>query len=357
MKSARDDISLFRLATVLLKSWKLVTVVPVGASVLAAAVTLLIPPKFRATTTFVPEEEARPRSLPSGLAGLASEFGIGMPGNTSSPQFYADLLASRTIRDHVLEADFPDPRTDDPSDRAALLDMLDIRGDSHTERLERAREVLDDITSVRVDDETGVVLLSVKMRFPALAAAVANRFVALLSEFNLETRQSNVTARRLFIEERLTEAEAELRSAEEDLQSFLERNRQFRGSPQLEVQYERLQRRVTIKQEVLITLRRQYEEARIQEVNDTPLITVIDRALPPEQKSTPKGGLIVGLVFILASMLAVLGALATELVDRAREESDEEYQEFASSWARTKAELRSLRGRLLQPLREMRKHG
>lgn len=189
---------------------------------------------------------------------------------------------------------------------------------------------------------TGIVSLSTETHYPALSADVANLFIDLLNRFNLETRQSNAQERRRFAEERVADAERELLEAEEELKRFLERNRQFQGSPELSFQYERLQRRVRIKEEVLTTLRRSYEEARIQEVNDTPLITVIDRAVPPEKRSSPKRKLNVVLAFFLGGMLGVFGAFGREFVERARERDEEEFQELASRWAAIRAQLRSL---------------
>ncbi len=343
-----EGINLLELVNALLKRWKLVAGLPVLAAMVAAVISLLIPPKYTATATFVPEEESRTPSLPGGIAGLAAQFGVAIPGaGANSPAFYADVLESRTLSDAVLLADFPDPRSEDPRDSAALLEILDIDGDNESERLENGRKDLAMAVSVRVDTETNIVSVAVETRYPALSAAVANLYIDLVNRFNLETRQSNAQERRRFVEERMSEAEQELRDAEEALKTFYERNRQYEGSPELRFQHERLQRQVTIKQEVFTTLRRSYEEARIEEVNDTPVITVIDQAVPPEEKSSPKRKLNVILAFFLGGVLGVFGAFGREFAERVRETDQEAYTEFTSRWAGIKAELRSLiaRGR------------
>jgi uncharacterized protein involved in exopolysaccharide biosynthesis len=338
-----DEISLLELINVLLKRWKLVAGLPLVAALVAAVISLLIPPKYTATATFVPEQESQGLNLPSGIAGLAAQFGVAIPGGgANSPAFYADVLESRTLSDAVLLAGFADPRTDAAQDSAALLEILDIGGDTETERLEEGREELDKAVSVRVDNETNIVSVAVETRYPVLSAAVANLYIDLVNRFNLETRQSNAQERRRFVEERMSEAEQELRDAEEALQSWLERNRQWAGSPELQFQHERLERQVTIKQEVFTTLRRSYEEARIQEVNDTPVITVIDRAVPPEEKSSPKRKLNVILAFFLGGVLSVFGAFGREFMERARETDREEYEEFSSRRAEIKSELKSM---------------
>lgn len=336
-----DEISLLELVNVLLKRWKLVVGLPLGLAFLAAVYSLIVPPMFTATATFVPESEEQGMGLPGGLAGLAAQFGLAFPGGGSGgPAFYADVLQSRTVLDHVLLTRFPDPRSEVPGDSAPLIDIINVPGEELVERLEKGRRRLGRALSIGVDEETFIVSVSVETkRYRALAAAVANRFVDLLSEFNTETRQSNARVRRDFIEERMHQAELELAQAEEVLKDFLEANRQFRGSPELTFEYERLQRQVTIKQEVYTTLRRSYEEARIQEVNDTPVVTVIDRAVPPIRKSSPKRRLNVILAFFLGGVLSVVGAFGQEYAERARARQEPDYQEFTSRWVAIKREL------------------
>ncbi len=339
-----ETVSLLELASVLVKRWRIVVGLPLAAAVLAAVVSLVIAPRYTAIATFVPETESEGLRLPSGISGLAAQFGIAVPsgGGANSPAFYAKVLDSRTLKDQVLLASFPDPRTTEQTDSATLLEILEVEGDTPFKRLEEGRVKLDDRISVNVDNETNVVAVSAETRYPTLSADVANLFIDLLNRFNLETRQSNAQERRRFIEERVEEAQDELRTAEEDLQRFLEQNRQFRGSPDLTFQYERLERQVTIKQEVLTTLRRQYEEARIQEVNDTPVITVIDRAVPPEEKSSPKRRQNVILAFFAGGVLGVAGSYGREFVERARQRDREEFEEFNSRWTTMKREMRSM---------------
>jgi uncharacterized protein involved in exopolysaccharide biosynthesis len=297
---------------------------------------------YTAFTTFVPETSGEEFGIPSGLAGIASQFGVAVPASANSPKFYADVLASRTVSDEVMLARFSDPRTDALGDSATLLDLLKVKGEGERGRLEEGRKKLDRAIAVQVDNETSIVSVSVKTRHPELSADVANLFIDLLNHFNLETRQSNAHERRRFIEERMVEVERELRSAESDMKGFLERNRQFRGSPDLAFQYERLQRQVTMKQEVVTTLRRQYEEARIQEVDDTPVITVIDRAVVPDHRSSPRRTLSVLVAFALGGVLGVAGAFTGEFRERARVRQEREYRELSSRWAAIRAELASL---------------
>lgn len=335
------EVGLLEIADVLLRHWRLVVGFPLVTAIFAALISLLLPTQYTATTSFVPEGGAEGSQLPSGLSGLASQFGIAIPlGRETSPEFYSDVLYSRTLVEDVLETQYSDPRAQETGATATLLDLLDIDGDNMMERLQAGREDMAERTSVRVKSETGIVTLEVETPYATLSADVANRFVTLLNRFNLETRQSNAKIRREFTEGRNAQAETELREAEEDMKRFLEENRTFRGSPQLEFQHDRLQRQVAIRQEVLTALRREYEQARIQEVNDTPVITVIDAAVPPYEKSSPHRTIIVIVVFVLAGLIAIAVAFGREFVRRAKAEDHEDFAQFAHRWSAFKSELR-----------------
>lgn len=344
---ADDDIperSFLEVADMLLKRWKLVVGLPWAAALVATTISLLTPPHYTAITSFIPESGTEGIRLPGGLAGLALQFGIGLSGNPNSPEFYTDILESRTLRDQALRARLEDPYTEMPNDSATLLDILKIDGDSETERLERGRKEMVRRVSINVANETGIVHVSVKTRYPALSADVANLLVGLLNQFNLKTRQTEGRERRLFIEGRLSAAGVELRNAEETLGGFLEQNRLFQDSPQLSFDYERLQRQVRIKEQVFTTLRQQYEEARIQEVDDTPLITVIDRAVPPEEKSSRRSRFVI-IVSLLGGILAVFIAFGREYVERTKQRNEQAVQDLARRWATIKGEFRSVLAR------------
>jgi uncharacterized protein involved in exopolysaccharide biosynthesis len=292
----------------ILARWRGVAGLMIAATVLAVAVSLLLPARYRSTARFVPETTQASLPFPGELAGIASRLGISLPAAGASPAFYSDIVRSRTLTDELLRSRFPDPRVAGIGDSVALLDLLKVRADRDDERLEKGRRKLASDVRVTLARETGVVSVSVTTRYPTLSAAVANRLVSLVTQFDVATRRTTARETREFIEQRLPDAETELADAESELQRFLERNREFRGSPQLEFARARLQRRVDLKQQILTTLRQNYEQVRIQEVNDTPVLTIVDAAIAPVKRSSPRRKLIVGLVLGFAIVAGVGGA-------------------------------------------------
>ena len=88
-------------------------------------------------------------------------------------------------------------------------------------------------------------------------------------------------------ERRLADAQRELRAAEGRLQLFMTGNKRISDSPLLTFEHGRLQRAVQLKEDLVARLTEAYDEARIAEAGDIPLISVIDSAVPPVRRSFP----------------------------------------------------------------------
>ncbi|HEY4954941.1 MAG TPA: hypothetical protein VII02_08650, partial [Gemmatimonadaceae bacterium] len=163
-----------------------------------------------------------------------------------------------------------------------------------------------------------------------LAVQIAQGLLDQVNAFNLNRRQESASAEREFIEKRLAEAQAQLSQAEDNLQSFLTENRDFRSSPSLQLGFDRLNRNVSSRQSLYNGLATSYEQAKIEEVRDLPVITVLE---PPEMpiQPDPHGGkrkVILGmLVGLVAGM--VLAFLLDRLAANRNVRSDE-LEEFAA---------------------------
>jgi uncharacterized protein involved in exopolysaccharide biosynthesis len=340
--NAVGEVGLLELAGYVLRRWKLIAAVPLVLATVTALIVLLLPPVFTASTAFMPEVSGQNR-LPSGLAGIAGQFGISLGADgQQSAQFYASVLRSPEIMNRVLVDRFVDPRPGARSDSATLLELLEIEGDSLAEQLHSGRKAMQGRMSTSIDHQTNIVTLSIQSEYPLLASVVANRFIAFLHEFNATARQSQARERRRFTESRLTEARRELLDSESAVMRFYERNRTWQQSPQLTFEHERLQRQVRITQEVTLTLQREYEAARIAEVNDTPVLTVLYPATPPQEKTGPRRRLMVMLMFVVGGFLGVMAALATEYTRSVASSNPGHAAALRESYSSIRHELRRL---------------
>src|SRR5438552_3811746 len=171
--------------------------------------------------------------------------------------------------------------------------------------------------------------------------------VQLLNQFNLARHQLQARKQRRYARERLKEAEHELRDAEARQLSFLQSNRTYATSPILTFEANRLERDVQVKQESYLTLTREYEQARIAEVRDTPLLTIVDQAVPPYKKSSPHRALMVIAALVLGELFAVWLTYVREFRQRAEGTNRADYLEFRDASRKAWSEFRSLgRGKI-----------
>jgi uncharacterized protein involved in exopolysaccharide biosynthesis len=120
-----------------------------------------------------------------------------------------------------------------------------------------------------------------------------------------------------FTEERLAAAQAALQEAERDLEQFLERNRSYEQSPALRFEYSRLQRRLDLRQSVYVALAQAHEQASIEAVRNTPVITVLDHPVGSAEKAKS----LFGMLFLGGALGAVGGvglAFVREYLDNYR---------------------------------------
>jgi uncharacterized protein involved in exopolysaccharide biosynthesis len=259
-------------------------------------------------------------------------------GGSLSPDFFAQVLTSRELLRATLQSEFDDPER--PGSSRALLDILHVRGNTDERRMDNGIRRLERATSQRVDRRTSIVTLEVKGRPPALVAGITNRMVELLNKFNLERLQSQSRERRRFAGERRDQAERELREAEAQHLKFLQSNRRYADSPLLSFEQNRLSREVQLRQDVIQTLTREYEEARIAEVRDTPLLTIIDPAVPPSRRSFPPRTLLVFIALVAGGFTALALVYLAEYKQTAQREDGSQYRRFLQAWTDAKSELR-----------------
>ncbi|MCK4605714.1 MAG: hypothetical protein KAU35_00315 [candidate division Zixibacteria bacterium] len=96
--------------------------------------------------------------------------------------------------------------------------------------------------------------------------------------------------------------------------------------PALKGKYEELYSRVRVNEALYETMLEQLEQAKIQENEELPTITVLDRAEPPEIRSRPQRTLIVIGAFGVSLIIAILFAAWLEYLVRLRESSPNDYR-------------------------------
>jgi len=323
--SAGSEISLIRLINIVLGYRSVVIACAVLLFLVVVVVTLLLPRTYTVDSSFTPQSER----LASNLAGIAAQFGVPLATADAgdSPDFYIELLESRRILGETIATKYTFP-TDTGEVSGNLVEILEIEGETKGERMETALRRFRDMISSKVDRPSGVVTFEVETFNPQLSALIARRLLELLNRFNLETRQSQAAAERRFTEVRLAEAKGELLEVENRLQAFLEVNRDVGTSPLLRFRQERLEREVGIRQAVVSALAQNYEQARIDEVRDIPVITIVEEPEAPALPD-PRMLLLRGLLALVAgALMGSLLAFLLAFVRASRTDTADELEEF-----------------------------
>jgi uncharacterized protein involved in exopolysaccharide biosynthesis len=295
-------ISLVELANALLRHRYAILRLALLGGIIALAINVIRPRTYSSFAALMPQA---PRQS-SALAGLATQFGLSLPTTdpTQTPTFYVDLVQSSQLLSTLARTSFPDAGQRGAS--RPLVDILEVEGETPPIRVSKAVELLRKRIKPTVRAKTGVVAVAVTMRDSQLAAAVCTRLLELVNQFNLQTRQSQAAAEAQFVQGRLADAKAELRVAEDRLQEFLQRNREFGRSSELSLIEDRMRREVSLDQQIVTTLAQNYEQARIDQVRDTPAITVVERPVAPPEPDPPHHarhaliGILLGLVVGIA---------------------------------------------------------
>ncbi len=324
-----EQISLFAIGTVLVRSWRRIVRWALIGGAIALAAVITKPKLFPASLAFVPQGGDAARS---GLASLAGQFGISAPtGNpVQQPDFFLALLQSREILAPVVLDTFV--VQEDGQSGVAFYDLFRIDGSSPANRLENGLKKLRSRVHPSVVKSAGIVRVVVRTEWPSVSLQISQSLLEGVNAYNLRTRQSQAAAERKFVEGRLNDAKDSLRAAEDRLQEFLAGNRAgingFINSPHLNSAYQRYEREVGARMTIVTSLTQEYEETRIREVRDTPTITVFES---PSVATTPdpRRRVITVLVGMLvgAGIGAVL-ALVFAAVSRRRSLRDPEADEF-----------------------------
>jgi len=278
------------------------------ALLLGAVVGVLRPRSYVARASFIAEQN-RVTSLPTGLGALAAQFGLDVGGDAGrSPQFYREMLLTSGLLQSVLDSIVPVT----PNESLSVRELM--RGTSDTTRAttDRVLQRMRKIIAADADARTSVVAFSVRAPTPAAAERMASLLISALKHFNVSTRQLQARQRRQFLEGRVADAYETLRNSEENLRRFYERNRRIVESPTLVFEESRMKRVIELQQELYTTLSKELETSRIQEVNDTPTITIVDPPFASSRPSGPTVPMIAVLFFVVGVCLVGTWLVATE---------------------------------------------
>jgi uncharacterized protein involved in exopolysaccharide biosynthesis len=334
-------LSIVSAVSAILRRRRIVIAVTALTAIAVATMTLLRARTYTARTSFTPQATRSPLGA---LGGIAAQFGMSAAATdgNQSPAFYGELLHTRTVLEPLVGM----PVSFTWKGRNVSGTYVDVAGPKvadPTLKFEGAVRRLRRDMDVTVAPRTGIVQLAVTTPYPMLSALIADSALGQINRFNLATRRSQAAAQRAFLDQRMATVSAELEAAENEVRDFGMRNRSgVNNAPDLQIRRERLNRTVTMRSEVYATLAQSLEQAKLDEIRDTPLITVIERPRVPVIPD-PRGLItFTAIAAIVGLAIGAVLAIVVETISANRHDHPEEFSEISSELAAVKADLRRI---------------
>jgi len=363
--AASGDVTLIDIAIAFGRYKKKILGIPLLVAVVAAGVSMIVPPKFTGKAQLLPPQQAQ-----SGAAALLSQLGgsfgglaAGAAGLKSPAEMYIGMLRSRTIADKLIK-------------KYDLINVYDV------ETMEKARRHLADATAISTGKD-GLISIEFQDKNKKMVAPLTNDYVSELIGLTKVLAVTEAGQRRIFYEQQLEQARDNLTKAESSLKAGLDsrgvisvdaesqavmatmgRLRASISAKEIELnsmrafmtpnhqEYKKVEeelasmrteisrleggnrqgnaseketadtrggfesikllRDVKYYQMLYELLAKQYEVARLDEAKEPSVIQVLDKAEEPERKSGPSRALIVVMSAAAALFLTACGVMAVE---------------------------------------------
>jgi hypothetical protein len=377
-------VSILDILLVLARHKRLIVRIVLAFALLGVTYALLAPEEFTSEAKVVREAAGKGPDISGGLGGLAGGLAggavSGLLGGASSglgPEAFPEVLKGRTVRLAVVRDTFRFPDVEQPMTFVEYVNrpsglmgrMLDYTvwlpwtlkealgrqissgspapagttaaGDPlvPSEDENAAMKAIEGVVSTSVDQETGLMTISATAGGPRVASDLTKSFLDHFSTRVREIRTKKVRERLTFVEQRFQEAEKELETAEARLAQFLERN-QNPTTATLQFRRDQLRRQVTFKEQLYSKLQSQLTQTQLDLQRRQPVVTVVEKPVPPASNGGLRLIIIVLLSMILGGLLGVLGAfvktfLETSGRDPEQQQKLEEIRNafFTSRWS------------------------
>ncbi len=314
------EIDLIEIITILWKARKFIAAVTAISLAIGILYIIFATPMYRGTITLY---SAVDTGANSPMSIMARQLGAG--GAQTGATYYniPDVVKSRTLAEKIVGHEWEIEGFDK---KVSLVEYFDYIFDAEEpekfeneldEKLWRERKfynysqyISGDRISVVANDKTGLITVTVDMESPALASDIANFISLFVTNWVNDVQKEKIRSNLEFINERAAVLGAELQDAENELKKFRETNRNILNSPDLQLELQRLQRQVTIKQEVYLTMIKQREINQIEENKSVDVVRILDKAIynpvpySPDKKNVMAGSIFVGI--ILNSFVMIL---------------------------------------------------
>ena len=310
----KNEIDLIEIISILWQARKFIAAITGFSLAISILYIMLVTPMYRSSITLYPASD---KGSNSPMSAMVRQLGVGGYSGESNYNI-PDVVKSRTLSEKIVSHEW---EIDGFDKKVTLVEYFDklwkiekpdhvkTKADEDKRNKNKLHSYSAMMASTRINVntniETGLITVSVDMEDPNIAKDIANFISLFVTNWVNDTQKESVRDNLLFINERSSVLDTELQEAEIQLKKFRETNRNIRNSPDLQLELQRLQRQLTIKQEVYLTMVKQREINQIDENKTSNVVKILDKAITGKNKYRSKRKLIIFVSTVFGFFLSI----------------------------------------------------
>ncbi|MFP8490315.1 Wzz/FepE/Etk N-terminal domain-containing protein [Gracilimonas sp. Q87] len=343
-----DEIDLIELAKTIWDNRVIIYKFVAIGVVLGLVVALLSPKEYKSNATLMPETQ----SSNAGASGLLQQYGglLGIGGGASlegggiiPPQLYPQMVQSMPFQLELLNTEVEFPRFETSATVYTFFDEVyapvsvlsyvkqytiglpgkliglfkeeaaprplpkGFETDSVISVTKGQMQIIENMrgrVSVSLDDESGIINLSITMPDPEAAAQLAQKSIGLIREYVVNYKTQKAEEDLVYAREQLEGAKEEFEAVQNRLAEFRDSNVNL-SSARAQTQLQRLQSEYDLAFNVYNSLAQQVEQAKLKVQEQTPVVSVLQPVQVPVNDET--SGAMILIVFVMLSGIASIG--------------------------------------------------
>ncbi len=344
--NSEDVIDLIEIVKKLWKNRKFIIKVTVTFAILGFLVAISTPNVYTASSTMVPQSSQK--NAGGNLGGLAAMAGINLgglySGDVLSPSVYPKIMSNINFQKEFIYSKFHFKGVKQPITLyeyytnkkykefsligtikkytiglpGVIIDVIKgenkdfIQSDSSsiqslTYKEKYVIEIINANLSLDVNNKDGFVSISSNMSEPVLATEMVLKGQELLQKYLTSFKIEKVTNNLSFVEKSYEEAKKNFEIKQIELARFRDSNKNLNSSI-AKTQEEKLLSEYALLLNIYTELAKQKEQAKIAVTETTPILTIIEPAYIPNEKSQPNriGILIISVFIGLALSIGII---------------------------------------------------
>lgn len=341
--NSEEEIDLVEIVQKLWRNRKFIIKVTVAFAILGFLVAISTPNIYTASCTMVPQTGQK--STGGSLGGLAAMAGINLgslsSGEVLSPNVYPMIMTNINFQKELIYSKYHfkglkqpvtlyDYYTDKKYKKFSLIGTIKkftiglpgviigaikgkpadvVQTDSSaiqflTIKEKKIVKILNKNISLSVNSKEGYISISANMPSSIAAAELAQRGQELLQKYITEFKVQKVAQNLKFVERNYEEGKRNFESKQAELARFRDANKSF-SSAVAKTQEEKLTSEYNLLLGIYTELAKQKEQAKIAVTETTPVLTIIEPVVVPNEKSKPSRAM---MLFIYTFLGLIIGA-------------------------------------------------